>query len=189
MIVIIDNYDSFTYNLYQCMETLGFLCRVIRNDAITVKELRDLKPSHIVISPGPGTPNSAGISLELIDKLKGEIPILGVCLGHQAIGQAFGGKIIRAQVPKHGKVSPVFHKSQGLFEGLESPFMAARYHSLIIERETIPECLEVTAETEDKTIMAIRHRSLPLQGVQFHPESIATKSGPHILKKFVEEYL
>jgi anthranilate synthase component II len=190
MILLIDNYDSFTYNLYQCIETLGFKCQVVRNDAITVEQIRNLNPTHIVISPGPGEPNSAGISLEVIEKLGGEIPILGVCLGHQSIGQVFGAKVIRSKIPKHGKVSDVFHNSQGIYKGLPNPFSAARYHSLIIERETLPDILEVTAETEDKTIMGVRHIKYPnLQGVQFHPESIATGSGPVLIHNFLKESL
>lgn len=185
MILLIDNYDSFVYNLYQYLSELGREVKVYRNDRITVREAREMNPECVVLSPGPCTPDEAGISLELVRRLAGKIPIFGVCLGHQAIGQAMGGKVVRADRPVHGKTSPVFHNGRGIFAGLPNPMPAARYHSLVLERESLPECLEVTAGTECGVIMGIRHRHLPLEGVQFHPESILTTWG----KKLLENYL
>jgi anthranilate synthase component II len=191
MLLMIDNYDSFTYNLVQYLGELGVEVRVVRNDELTVAEVADLAPERIVISPGPCTPNEAGISVPVIRALAGQIPILGVCLGHQAIGQAFGGHIVKARRVMHGKTSPVHHRGQGVFGGLPSPFEATRYHSLVIESETLPECLEVTAWTQDANgardeIMGVRHRDLPIQGVQFHPESILTRHGHDLLRNFIE---
>jgi len=188
MILVIDNYDSFTYNLVQYLGELGAKTEVYRNDQITVAQIRDRQPAGIVISPGPGTPDDAGISLALIRELGPEVPLLGVCLGHQAIGQAFGGKIVRAPELMHGKVSSIWHQGVGLFQGLEIPFQATRYHSLAIERATCPDMLEITAWVEDGTIMGVRHRQYPqIQGVQFHPESILTSVGKHLLKNFLTQ--
>ncbi|MBD1915256.1 MULTISPECIES: aminodeoxychorismate/anthranilate synthase component II [Cyanophyceae] len=192
MILVIDNYDSFTYNLVQYLGELGAelpvagdLC-VFRNDEITVDEIMALNPDGIVISPGPGTPADSGVSLEIIEKLGPAVPVLGVCLGHQSIGQVFGGNVVRAAELMHGKTSPVFHTGQGVFAGLENPFQATRYHSLVIDRPTCPEALEITAWVEDGTIMGVQHRDYPhLQGVQFHPESILTESGLQILRNFL----
>lgn len=193
MIIVIDNYDSFTYNLVQYLGELGqtwsvaAAMKVFRNDQITVDEVAHLKPEGIVISPGPGCPDEAGISLDLIRQLGPTIPILGVCLGHQSIGQVYGGNIIRAPELMHGKTSPIYHNGQGVFAGLENPFQATRYHSLVIQRSTCPEVLEVTAWVEDGTIMGVRHRDYPhLQGVQFHPESILTDAGKHLLRNFLQ---
>jgi anthranilate synthase component 2 len=186
MILLIDNYDSFTYNLAQYLGELGAEVRVERNDRITVDEVRKLAPARIVISPGPCTPNEAGISLSVIEKLAGTIPILGVCLGHQAIGQAFGGDVVRAKKVMHGKVSKIFHDEKGLFRGLPNPIAATRYHSLVVEPSTFPSVLEVSAKTWDEEIMALRHRELPVWGVQFHPESILTVDGKQLLKNFLE---
>jgi len=186
MILLIDNYDSFTYNIKQYIEELGSRCEVYRNDAISLEEIRSLDPTGIVISPGPGDPDSAGITLDLIREFSGEIPILGVCLGHQAIGQAFGGRVVRAPCPTHGKVSTITHQGKGVFAGVQSPFRAARYHSLMIEKEFLPACIEVTAESEDGVIMGIRHRSKKVEGVQFHPESIATEYGHEFLRNLLK---
>ncbi len=186
MLLVIDNYDSFTYNLVQYLGELGQEVRVVRNDEIAAADIAGLAPSKIVISPGPCTPNEAGISLEVIKTYAGKIPILGVCLGHQAIGQAFGGKIVRAARIMHGKTSKIFHDGRGVFTGLPNPFEATRYHSLLIERASVPECLEVTARTADEEIMAVRHKSLPVEGVQFHPESFLTTSGKELLRNFLE---
>jgi len=186
MIVLIDNYDSFSYNLFQLIEKLGYRCRVIRNDELSVEEIILLKPSHIVLSPGPGRPESAGIMLNLITAVKGNIPILGICLGHQAIGHVFGAQIIHAPVPHHGKQSSVCHNKLGLFSGLSSPLLVARYHSLVIDRKTLPTCLEITSETTEGLIMGVRHQSLPIQGLQFHPESMATEYGLELVKNFLE---
>ncbi|KWX80585.1 anthranilate synthase [Paenibacillus riograndensis] len=186
MILVIDNYDSFTYNLVQYLGELGEEVRVSRNDEITIEEIEALAPDHILISPGPCTPNEAGISLALIQHFKGIIPIFGVCLGHQAIGQAFGGNVIRAERLMHGKTSPIHHNGTSVFEGLESPFTATRYHSLIVERETLPDCLEITAETAEGEIMALRHKEYPIEGVQFHPESIITNHGHTMLRNFLK---
>jgi len=185
MIVLIDNYDSFTYNLVQYFGELGQDIRVFRNDAITLEEIEVLRPDHLVISPGPCTPNEAGISLEAIAYFAGKVPILGVCLGHQAIGQVFGGKVIRAKELMHGKVSSLTHDGQGMFEQIPQATPVTRYHSLVIERETFPEVLEVTAEAGGE-IMALRHRTLPIYGVQFHPEAILTRDGKQMLKNFLE---
>jgi len=183
---MIDNYDSFTYNLVQYLGELGADVRVYRNDAITLDEVAALAPAQIVVSPGPCTPNEAGISVPLIRRFAGEIPILGVCLGHQAIGQAFGGRIVRAQRVMHGKLSPVTHDGRGVFSGLPSPFVVTRYHSLAIERESVPDELEVTATADDGEIMGVRHRHLAVEGVQFHPEAILTEHGKRLLANFLE---
>ena len=185
MILVIDNYDLFTYNLVQVMGELGADLCVIRNDQITLDGIRDLAPAKIVISPGPGTPNDSGVSLEVLAQLSDETPILGVCLGHQAIGQVFGGKVVRAPRLMHGKTSPVYHRETPLFTGVPSPFEATRYHSLIVE-EPLPDDLEVTAFTEEGEVMALRHKDRPVVGVQFHPESILTEYGPRILQNFLE---
>ena len=186
MILMIDNYDSFTYNLVQYLSELGAEVRVARNDALTLDEIAALAPERIVVSPGPGTPAEAGISREVIRRFAGQIPILGVCLGHQAIGEVFGGQVVRAPYLMHGKTSPIRHAGASLFTGLPDPFEATRYHSLIVEREGLPECLEVTAWTEDGLIMGLQHREHPtLVGVQFHPESILTKSGHDLLRNFL----
>ena len=187
MLLMIDNYDSFTYNLVQYFGELGETVRVVRNDEMTVAEIERLAPARIVLSPGPCTPNEAGVSLELIDKFKGRLPLLGVCLGHQAIGQAFGGRVVHAKTLMHGKVSHIHHSGQGVFRDLPSPYEATRYHSLAIERASCPAELEVTAWTDDGEIMGVRHRSLPVQGVQFHPESILTQHGHALLRNFLSE--
>jgi len=191
MILMIDNYDSFTYNLVQYLGELGAEVMVERNDQITLAEIEKLAPELIMVSPGPCTPSEAGISLEVIEHFKGKIPIFGVCLGHQAIGQAFGGDIIRAKKIMHGKTSPVKHINEGIFAGLPSPFTATRYHSLVIDQKTLPDCLEVTAwtETEDgkiDEIMGVRHKELAIEGVQFHPESILTDHGHDMLRNFLK---
>jgi anthranilate synthase/aminodeoxychorismate synthase-like glutamine amidotransferase len=185
MLLVIDNYDSFTYNLVQYLGEFGQQVRVARNNEVSVDDVERMCPEAIVISPGPCTPNEAGISLEVISRLAGKIPILGVCLGHQAIGQAFGGKVIRAKEVVHGKTSRVFHDDKGLFAGLPNPFEATRYHSLIVERSSLPDCLEITAKTWDEEIMGLRHKSIPVEGVQFHPESFLTKVGKDILRNFL----
>ncbi|MBB2198258.1 aminodeoxychorismate/anthranilate synthase component II [Gluconacetobacter sp. 1c LMG 22058] len=185
MILLIDNYDSFTFNLVHYLGDLGERCDVRRNDALTVDEAMALKPEAIVLSPGPRSPNEAGICCDLIRRATGHVPIFGVCLGHQAIGQVFGGTVVRAPVPMHGKVSPVFHDGSGVFEGLPDPFMATRYHSLTVEPGTLPPDLVATAHTEDGVIMGLRHRTLPVFGVQFHPESIASEHGHAILANFL----
>ncbi|WP_375514118.1 anthranilate synthase component II [uncultured Nostoc sp.] len=194
MIIVIDNYDSFTYNLVQYLGELAAEfpvaddIKVFRNDKISIDEIRALKPEAVVISPGPGRPEDAGISLKLIEQLGQELPILGVCLGHQSIGQVFGGKIIPAPELMHGKTSQVSHTGVGVFQGLENPLTATRYHSLVIERETCPDVLEITAWVEDNTIMGVRHRNYPhIQGVQFHPESVLTSSGKQLLRNFLEQ--
>jgi anthranilate synthase component 2 len=194
LIIVIDNYDSFTYNLVQYLGELAAEfpvadeIKVFRNDKISIDEIRELKPKAVVISPGPGRPEDAGISLELIKQLGQELPILGVCLGHQSIGQVFGGKIIPAPELMHGKTSQVSHTGVGVFRGLENPLTATRYHSLVIERETCPDVLEITAWVEDNTIMGVRHRNYPhIQGVQFHPESVLTSSGKQLLRNFLEQ--
>ncbi len=184
---MIDNYDSFTYNLVQYFGELGEDVRVYRNDEIALDEIAALKPDRICISPGPCSPKEAGISLAAIRRFAGEIPILGVCLGHQAIGEAFGGRVVRAKVLMHGKTAPVRHVGAGVFKGLPSPLVATRYHSLAVERESLPESLEITAWADDGEIMGLRHRSLAVEGVQFHPESIATEHGRALLKTFLEE--
>ncbi|MES2205785.1 MAG: aminodeoxychorismate/anthranilate synthase component II [Pseudomonadota bacterium] len=186
MLLMIDNYDSFTYNLVQYFGDLKEHVVVYRNDEITLDEIETMKPDRIVISPGPCSPNEAGISVATIKHFSGRIPILGVCLGHQSIGQAFGGKVIRAKTVMHGKVSAVSHHNQGVFNGLPNPFQATRYHSLVIERETLPDCLEITASTDDGEIMGVRHKSLAVEGVQFHPEAILTEHGHAMLANFLK---
>src|SRR3989338_2657868 len=188
MLLMIDNYDSFTYNLVQYLGELGADVRVYRNDRITVPEIEKLQPDHIVISPGPCPPNEAGVSVETIQKLGGKFPILGVCLGNQSIGQAYGGKIVRAKQLMHGKTSMIHHKGQGVFQGLPDPFEATRYHSLVIERDSIPEVLEITAWTDDGEIMGVRHKTLAIEGVQFHPESILTQHGHDLLANFLKQH-
>jgi len=186
MLLLIDNYDSFTYNLFHYLGQLGAEVVVKRNDELTATEALALMPEAIVLSPGPCTPNEAGISLDLVREASASTPILGVCLGHQAIGQAFGGEVVRAPLPMHGKVSRVAHNSRGIFRGLNGPFQATRYHSLVIERAHAPEALEITAESDDGLIMAVAHREHPVHGVQFHPESIASEHGRTILKNFLD---
>ncbi|HEY8118977.1 MAG TPA: aminodeoxychorismate/anthranilate synthase component II [Methylophilaceae bacterium] len=187
-LLMIDNYDSFTYNLVQYLGELGQDVRVYRNDEIDLQQVAELNPRHIVISPGPCTPNEAGISVALIHEFAGKIPILGVCLGHQSIGQAFGGRIVHAKQLMHGKTSLIHHNNKGVFKGLPNPYTATRYHSLVIERETIPDCLEITAWTDDNEIMGVRHKTLPVEGVQFHPESVLTEHGHDLLNNFLKAY-
>ena len=187
MLLMIDNYDSFTYNLVQYFGELGEEVAVYRNDEITLDAVARLKPARIVVSPGPCTPNEAGVSVPLIKRFAGEIPILGVCLGHQSIGQAFGGRIVHAKQLMHGKTSAIRHNDAGVFKGLPDPFQATRYHSLVIERESLPDCLEITAWTDDGEIMGVRHKTLAVEGVQFHPESILTEHGHKLLQNFLEE--
>ena len=192
MILMIDNYDSFTYNLVQYLGELGEDVRVVRNDELSVEQIRKLAPERIVISPGPGTPDQAGVTLEMIEKLGAQIPILGVCLGHQSIGQVFGGKVVRAREIMHGKTSMIHHTGKGVFAGLPSPFEATRYHSLIVEKTSIPPVLEVTAWTRNADggideVMGFRHKALPIEGVQFHPESILTQHGHDMLRNFIGE--
>ena len=185
MLIMIDNYDSFTYNLVQYLGELGQEVLVYRNDEITVDQLEDKGPDFLVVSPGPCTPNEAGISVEAIARLAGKIPVLGVCLGHQSIGQAFGGRIVHAQQIMHGKTSMIHHQGSGIFAGLANPFQATRYHSLVIEKSSLPDCLEITAWTDDGEIMAVHHKDHALDGVQFHPESIVTEHGHDLLKNFL----
>jgi len=185
MLLLVDNYDSFTYNLYQYLGELGAEIRVMRNDEMTAQQALALRPERIVISPGPGTPDRAGVSLELIRGAAGRVPLLGVCLGHQALGQAFGGRVVRAPTLMHGKTSPIHHDGRTVFAGLPDPFTATRYHSLIVERDSVPDCLEVSAWTVGGIVMGLRHRGLPLEGVQFHPESILTASGKDLLRNFL----
>jgi anthranilate synthase/aminodeoxychorismate synthase-like glutamine amidotransferase len=185
LILLIDNYDSFTYNLYQYLGELGARTRVVRNDAMTAEDALALRPRAIVISPGPGTPDQAGITLELIAKAAGRVPLLGVCLGHQSLGQAFGGRVVRAPKLMHGKTSEIHHDGKTIFAGLMNPFTATRYHSLIVARESVPAVLEVSAWTDDGLVMGLRHRALPLEGVQFHPESILTAAGKELLRNFL----
>ncbi|HNQ50517.1 MAG TPA: aminodeoxychorismate/anthranilate synthase component II [Candidatus Omnitrophota bacterium] len=185
MILMIDNYDSFTYNLVQYFGELGRTVRTFRNDAVTVGDIRKMRPERIVISPGPGAPQDAGISCDVIRELSGAVPLLGVCLGHQCIGHVFGADIVRAQRLMHGKTSLVYHSRRGIFKGVADPFAATRYHSLIIENKSVPPCLEVIARTKENEIMGIRHRTLPVWGVQFHPESIMTGEGMKILRNFI----
>lgn len=185
MLLVIDNYDSFTYNLVQYLGELGAEIEVYRNDKITLEEIAAKAPDQIVISPGPCTPNEAGISCALIEAFAGKIPILGVCLGHQSIGQVFGGEVVRAPVLMHGKTSHIYHDGKTIFRDLPSPFEATRYHSLIIKRETLPSCLEISAETDDGIIMGVRHTLWPVEGVQFHPESILTQVGKQLLRNFL----
>jgi anthranilate synthase component 2 len=187
MLLMIDNYDSFTYNLVQYLAEIGQEVKVVRNDKISIEEINKLNPQYIVISPGPCTPNEAGISLELIEAFKGKIPILGVCLGHQSIGQAFGGSIIHAQTIMHGKTSKIFHNNKGVFRGIKDPFVATRYHSLVIEKQTLPNCFDITAWTDDNEIMGIKHKELAIEGVQFHPESILSEHGHDLLKNFLDQ--
>ena len=188
MLLMIDNYDSFTYNLVQYLGELGQDVQVYRNDEIDLKKIADLKPKFIVISPGPCTPNEAGISLALIKEFAGKIPLLGVCLGHQSIGQAFGGNIIKAKTLMHGKTSLIHHTSTGVFKDLPNPYTATRYHSLVIARETIPDSLEITAWTDDGEIMGVKHKTLAVEGVQFHPESVLTEHGHDLLNNFLKAY-
>ncbi|ABZ84475.1 anthranilate synthase component ii [Heliomicrobium modesticaldum Ice1] len=185
MIVVIDNYDSFTYNLVQYLGEMVDAVEVYRNDAIAPEAIAGLAPSHIVISPGPCTPNEAGISMDVIGRYAGQIPILGVCLGHQSIGQVFGGRVIRASRLMHGKTSPIYHDGRTIFAGLPNPFTATRYHSLIVEEESLPDCLEVTARSDQGEIMGLRHREYAVEGVQFHPESILTEAGKGLLRNFL----
>jgi anthranilate synthase component 2 len=185
-LILLDNYDSFTYNLLHYLGELGKDAQVIRNDAISVEALLAKKPEGIVISPGPGTPDESGICLELVKQASGKVPLFGVCLGMQTMGQVFGGKVVRAPKPMHGKVSPVIHTGKGVFKGLPSPFNATRYHSLIVERESLPECLEITAQTQDGIIMGLQHKQYNVHGVQFHPESIASQHGHALLRNFLE---
>ena len=186
MILMIDNYDSFTYNLVQYLGEMGQQLKVFRNDKITVEEIEEEQPDRIVVSPGPCTPNEAGISVAAIKHFAGKVPILGVCLGHQAVGQAFGAEIVRAQRLMHGKTSMIHHDGQGVYADLPDPFEATRYHSLIIRRETIPDCLQITAETDVREIMGVRHKEYEIEGMQFHPESILTGEGKKLLRNFVE---
>ncbi|MDP8266072.1 MAG: aminodeoxychorismate/anthranilate synthase component II [Candidatus Aceula meridiana] len=185
MILMIDNYDSFTYNLVQYLGELGAELKVIRNDKITIAQIKKMNPQCIVISPGPGRPEGAGISVDIIKEFAGKIPILGVCLGHQAIGYAFGGEIVSAKRLMHGKTSMIYHNKKEIFKNLLNPFEATRYHSLVIDKKTFPTCLEITAKTKDKEIMGLRHRKFPIWGVQFHPESILTHEGKALLKNFI----
>jgi anthranilate synthase/aminodeoxychorismate synthase-like glutamine amidotransferase len=187
MILMIDNYDSFTYNLVQYLGELGADVRVYRNDQITVAEIQRLAPTKIVISPGPCTPTEAGISCDVIREFAGRVPLLGVCLGHQCIGEVFGGEIVRAPALFHGKTSMIYHDGKTIFRGLPNPFEATRYHSLVIRRETLPDCLELSAETDDGVIMGVRHRELQVEGVQFHPESILTREGKQLLANFLSQ--
>lgn len=192
MLLMIDNYDSFTYNIVQYFGELGQHVEVYRNDQIDLETIQTLNPDYLVISPGPCTPTEAGISVEAIKHFAGKIPIMGVCLGHQSIGQAFGGDIVRAKHVMHGKTSPVFHKNEGMFTGLPNPVQTTRYHSLVIDQKTLPDCLEVTAWTQDENgefdeIMGVRHKTLPIEGVQFHPESILTEQGHQMLKNFLDQ--
>lgn len=188
MILVIDNYDSFTYNLVQYLGELGQEIVVKRNDEIDLAGIEDLNPDYIMISPGPCTPNEAGISLSLIEAFKGKIPLVGICLGHQSIGQAFGGEVVRAEQLMHGKTSDIHHDGKGLFAGLPNPFVATRYHSLIVKRETLPDCLEITAETASGEIMGLRHKQYAIEGLQFHPESIVTEHGLTMLRNFLEQH-
>ena len=188
MLLMIDNYDSFTYNLVQYFGELGAEVKVVRNDALSIEDIKRMRPAQLVVSPGPGTPNEAGISLAAIRRFAGSMPILGVCLGHQAIGQAFGGRVIKAKRVMHGKVSTVRHDRRGVFSGLPDGFTATRYHSLVVERATLPGCLEVTAESEEGEIMGLRHRTLPVEGVQFHPEALLTEHGHAMLKNFMDRF-
>ncbi len=193
MLLMIDNYDSFTYNLVQYFGELGAVMRVFRNDEISIADIEKLAPSHIIVSPGPCTPKEAGISVPAIKHFAGKIPILGVCLGHQGIGEAFGGDVIRAKRVMHGKISAIHHRGEGVFKGLNNPFNATRYHSLVIKQETLPECLQVTAWTQNpdgsiEEIMGVKHKTLPIEGVQFHPESILTEHGHQLLKNFLDSY-
>ncbi len=191
MLLMIDNYDSFTYNIVQYLGELGQDVRVYRNDEITIEQIKELNPQHIVISPGPCSPNEAGVSMAVIEHFAGKIPVLGVCLGHQSIGQVFGGDVIRARQVMHGKTSPIYHKNSGVFSSLNNPLIATRYHSLVIDKNTLPDCLEITAWTQlddgsMDEIMGVRHKALAVEGVQFHPESILTEQGHALLKNFLD---
>lgn len=188
MILMIDNYDSFTYNLVQYLGEMGEELKVIRNDQTSISGIEELNPQFLMISPGPCSPNEAGISLEAITRFAGKTPIFGVCLGHQSIAQVFGGEVVRAERLMHGKTSMVYHDGKTIFAGLQNPFPAARYHSLIVKKETLPDCLEVSAWTEEGEIMAVRHKTLPVEGVQFHPESILTTEGKQLLRNFISFY-
>jgi len=193
MLLMLDNYDSFTYNLVHYLGELGQQVEVYRNDQITLDKIEELAPQYVVISPGPGDPEQAGISLQIIEKFAGKVPILGVCLGHQCIGQAFGGKVVHANTIMHGKTSSIFHADEGVFKGLVSPYTATRYHSLVVEKASLPACLDVTAWTQTESgdvdeIMGFRHKTLPIEGVQFHPESILTEHGHQLLKNFLSHY-
>jgi len=185
MLLIIDNYDSFTYNLVQYFGEMGVEMKVVRNDAVDVEDVRRMAPERICVSPGPCTPNEAGISCAVVESFGSSIPILGVCLGHQSIGQVYGGEVVRAERLMHGKTSMIHHRGDGLFAGMSEPFEATRYHSLIVRRETLPECLEITAWTDEGEIMGLRHREFPVHGVQFHPESILTREGKQLLRNFL----
>ncbi|KTT38401.1 anthranilate synthase component II [Pseudomonas oryzihabitans] len=192
MLLMLDNYDSFTYNLVQYLGELGAEVKVVRNDEVPVAALEDLAPERIVVSPGPCTPNEAGISLATLERFAGKLPVLGVCLGHQSLGQAFGGEVVRAREPMHGKTSPVYHNGEGVFAGLPNPFTVTRYHSLVVKRETLPDCLEITAWTQHPDgsideIMGLRHREFMIEGVQFHPESILTEHGHDLLANFLKQ--
>lgn len=186
MLVMIDNYDSFTYNLVQYFQILGIGVSVYRNDEIVPSQIEKLKPKYLVISPGPCTPKEAGISVKVIQELAGKMPILGVCLGHQSVGAAFGGKVVGSKRIMHGKTSMIYHDNKTIYKGIENPFIATRYHSLIVERESLPDCLEISAWTENGEIMGIRHKEYPIEGVQFHPESVLTKLGLEILENFLK---
>lgn len=186
MLIMIDNYDSFTYNLVQYLGELGEEVKTFRNDEITIAEIEALNPDRIMLSPGPCTPNEAGISLAVIEHFKGKLPLMGVCLGHQSIGQAFGGDVVHAKEIMHGKTSPIKHTNKGVFKEIENPLTVTRYHSLVVDRKTLPDCLEVTAWTDDEEIMGFRHKHYPIEGVQFHPESILTEHGHALLKNFLE---
>lgn len=192
MLLMLDNYDSFTYNLVQYLGELGAEVKVVRNDEVPVEALEELAPERIVVSPGPCTPNEAGISLATLERFAGKLPVLGVCLGHQSLGQAFGGEVVRAREPMHGKTSPVYHNGEGVFAGLPNPFTVTRYHSLVVKRETLPDCLEITAWTQHPDgsideIMGLRHREFMIEGVQFHPESILTEHGHDLLANFLKQ--
>ncbi len=189
MILLLDNYDSFTFNIAQLLGRLELPFEVIRNDKISVEQIVEKKYEALVISPGPGIPKNAGVTLQAIDRLKGNVPILGVCLGHQAIGESFGGRVVRAPQLMHGKTSEIFHDNKTVFNGLPNPFVATRYHSLIVQRATVPEELEISAETKDGVVMGLRHKPLMIEGVQFHPESIMTEVGFHLLNNFFKTYL
>ena len=189
MLVMIDNYDSFTYNLVQYLGELGEDVKTFRNDEITIEEIEALNPDRIMLSPGPCTPNEAGVSLSVIENFAGKVPLMGVCLGHQSIGQAFGGKVVHAKQIMHGKTSQMTHTGVGVFQGLESPYTITRYHSLVVERDSLPDCFDVTAWTDDGEIMGFRHKTLAIEGVQFHPESILTEHGHALLKNFLETKL
>jgi len=185
-VVVIDNYDSFTYNIVQYVGELGADLSVVRNDKVSLRDIERLSPDRIIISPGPGNPDRAGISVSTVRHFASRVPILGVCLGHQAIGQCFGGRIVRAETLMHGKTSMIFHDGKGVYQGLPSPFEATRYHSLVVERESIPDCLEISGHTEDGEVMGLRHKKYPIEGVQFHPESILTENGRALIKNFLD---